>query len=438
MAEPMSPLNLRRTVSSVLLCALLVLDPVRLLGQQTAAGFGEVLDVRVMNVDVVATDSRGNAVAGLTQGDFEIYEDGKRQEITNFYEVTAASVADTARATAAPGTVALAPASSRKFIFYVDNGTLSVKNRNEIFPALTAFFEKNLLPGDQAMIVSWNRALNVRLPWTSDRAAIAATLKTLSGELGGAAELQGQKRRVEQLLNRMLAESIQTGEGRSNPGMVTFEVLEANARSYAESVRHDISQSASAMTKLLSSLSGVDGKKVLVLATESLPTQAGAEIFAALENIRRQAMLPGSNSNLAASARGSSSIGDLGKYNITPMIEALARAANATGVTVYAINPKGTDTQNSGKVELQDPARATDRRTGDDRRAGGHGPRRAESRPELVLLDRVSRALGQVSRPQRGSALDEEGHQRPRAQRHLLPLDRDGDGRSRARQSPES
>jgi hypothetical protein len=50
----------------------------------------------------------------------------------------------------------------------------------------------------------------------------------------------------------------------------------------------------------------------------------------------------------------STPIGDLGKYNVAPLIENLARAANATGVTVYAINPKGTDSNPAGKADLQE------------------------------------------------------------------------------------
>ncbi|HEX8154352.1 MAG TPA: hypothetical protein VF698_14555, partial [Thermoanaerobaculia bacterium] len=47
----------------------------------------EVIDVRVINVDVVVTDRKGNPITGLTKDDFEILENGVPKVITNFYEV---------------------------------------------------------------------------------------------------------------------------------------------------------------------------------------------------------------------------------------------------------------------------------------------------------------------------------------------------------------
>ena len=40
------------------------------------------VDVNYVEVDAVVTDDAGRAVTGLTAGDFELYEDGKRQDIS--------------------------------------------------------------------------------------------------------------------------------------------------------------------------------------------------------------------------------------------------------------------------------------------------------------------------------------------------------------------
>src|SRR4051794_19105154 len=47
----------------------------------------ESIEVRVVNIDVVVTDRSGNPVHGLTQDDFQVFENGKPQKITNLYEV---------------------------------------------------------------------------------------------------------------------------------------------------------------------------------------------------------------------------------------------------------------------------------------------------------------------------------------------------------------
>ena len=50
----------------------------------------ETVDVNVVNVEVVVTDKKGNPIHGLSQGDFELIEDGRPVEIANFYSVDAA------------------------------------------------------------------------------------------------------------------------------------------------------------------------------------------------------------------------------------------------------------------------------------------------------------------------------------------------------------
>ena len=43
--------------------------------------------VTVTTVDVIVTDKKGNRIKGLTKDNFEIYEDGILQNITNFFEI---------------------------------------------------------------------------------------------------------------------------------------------------------------------------------------------------------------------------------------------------------------------------------------------------------------------------------------------------------------
>src|SRR5436853_6827135 len=54
---------------------------------QSLTTFGEVVEVNVVNVDVYATDKKGQRANDLRQGDFELLEDGKPVPITNFTPV---------------------------------------------------------------------------------------------------------------------------------------------------------------------------------------------------------------------------------------------------------------------------------------------------------------------------------------------------------------
>ena len=52
--------------------------------RELTATFYEPLKVRLVNVNVVATDSDGVPIRGLTESDFEIFEDGQTVEISHF------------------------------------------------------------------------------------------------------------------------------------------------------------------------------------------------------------------------------------------------------------------------------------------------------------------------------------------------------------------
>src|SRR5260370_15470676 len=45
---------------------------------------GETIEVSIVNLDVIVTDKRGHRIHGLTKDDFEVFEDGKPQPISNF------------------------------------------------------------------------------------------------------------------------------------------------------------------------------------------------------------------------------------------------------------------------------------------------------------------------------------------------------------------
>src|SRR6187551_1641212 len=73
------------------LMAFSILAALPALAQQQSAepesAFGEQIDVRVVNVEVVVTDKQGNRVTGLGPGDFRLRVDGKEAPIQYFTEV---------------------------------------------------------------------------------------------------------------------------------------------------------------------------------------------------------------------------------------------------------------------------------------------------------------------------------------------------------------
>ena len=85
------------------------------LAQDSEQTFFESIDVNVVNVEVYVTDRDGKRIHGLTRDDFQVFEDGKPVEISNFYAVSEGQVsqavsAGTGAAEAEEGT-APAPAA---------------------------------------------------------------------------------------------------------------------------------------------------------------------------------------------------------------------------------------------------------------------------------------------------------------------------------------
>jgi Ca-activated chloride channel family protein len=82
---------------------------------QETPRLGETVEVSIVNVDVVVTDGKGNRVRGLTRDDFEIFENGKPQPVSNFAEY--ASDGPDARVTVAGEATTSAPAPHEKRTF---------------------------------------------------------------------------------------------------------------------------------------------------------------------------------------------------------------------------------------------------------------------------------------------------------------------------------
>ena len=347
---------IRRSVCAAVLSVLLFVHPSVAFAQQTSQ-FGEVLEVRVTNVDVVVTDKAGNPIAGLKPADFEIYEEGALQPITHFSEFGSQGGSAMLLAEGGTPTQVTVPQAPRKYIFYFDDSSLSMKNRHDVFGGIKKYIAANVKGNDRVMLVTWNKELKVRVPWTSDVASLTATLDKMVGDNSAASHLQAARSQAERLLTKMLEESNEEGPGMQQ-NKPAWSELENAARGYADAYKFDVQQSTSAMARLLASLAGVEGKKVLVVATETLPTFAGAEMFEHLENVRQAVMSSPTNPMRAEAARGSR-ITDMNRYNVQPMLELLARAANATDVTVYGLNPKGLSGSASGKVEQQNAREAS-------------------------------------------------------------------------------
>src|ERR1041385_4328421 len=293
----------------------------------------ESIDVKVINVDVVVTDKKGNPITGLTKDDFELYENGQPKLISNFYEVEGKR----------PPNISLTPAGAekpveakpeeisenlrRRIVFYIDNLSLMPFNRNRVFKEMKEFAKNVMRPGDEAMIATFNRSMKIRTNFTRDPAQVQQTLDAIAGESALGVANKSERRDFE---NR-----IQDADN--------YDDAVATARQYAESVNHDLRQSVESLNGLMTTLAGVEGKKILVLTTEGFQIQPGREMFYLVDEIARDKGWQVGGTMLEGMS-----------YNANNEIEGIAKTANANGITMYTIHAGGLGAGNENSLADRD------------------------------------------------------------------------------------
>jgi VWFA-related protein len=325
----------KRTVALILALATLPLAAQRNPQEPEQPKLVESIDVRVINVDVVVTDRRGNPVTGLTKEDFDIFENSTKKTITNFYEVEGRK----AKNIAVESPDATAPAAEppmdeinenlkRRIIFYVDNLSLAPFNRNRVFQQMKDFVKTTMRPGDEAMIATYNRSMKIRVPFTRDANQIISMVDAISKESGLGIAAKSEWKSVQDRIREASS----------------YEEALGAARNYASSNEHDLRQSVASLNGLLTTLAGVEGKKILVLTSEGFPMQPGREAFYMIEEMQREKGWSGGSVLLETMT-----------YDGSSLIQSVAKTANANGITMYTIHAAGLSGGMEMSAEYQKP-----------------------------------------------------------------------------------
>ncbi|MEW6368628.1 MAG: VWA domain-containing protein [Acidobacteriota bacterium] len=149
----------------------------------------EQTGVSIVQVPVFVSDSRGNPVLGLTEKDFEVYEDGLRQEIEVFVPISMGAAAE---APLPPGEISqggkveLPRYESRRHLFLVFDFTQNTPaGVRRMLQGASSFVEKNM--GDQDLVSLWvispARGLELATNLTNDRSYLKGCITRL--ERGG-------------------------------------------------------------------------------------------------------------------------------------------------------------------------------------------------------------------------------------------------------------
>ncbi len=145
------------------------------------------INTELVQIDVTVADKDGKLVRDLKREDFELYEDGKKQEISHFSIGTAARQATWLRPTAkttnatAP-VVARAPEvdAGRYLVLTVDDLHLAPGNLMLAKQALSRFIDQQMGSGDKVALVTTSGVLGLYQQFTTERDALKRAINRLS------------------------------------------------------------------------------------------------------------------------------------------------------------------------------------------------------------------------------------------------------------------
>lgn len=297
-------------------------------GQDALPGvFSEIIDVRVVNVEVVVEDKAGLRVQGLGAEDFILSVDGKDVPIEFFSEVRSGTAVAREAGTGPAGLPTLAPGQpvGASYLVFIDEYFAIAADRNRVLERLRDQTGQ-LGPADRMAVVAYDgKGLTMLTSWTGN----IAQLDRIFGE-AQRRTAHGLERRVEkQTMERNRGISA-LGTGGFNGGLGVVE------REYARRLAEQVETVVAAATATLRSFAMPPGRKVMVLLSGGWPldtTQftAGSATNQPTDQVRLIASEPGLPT---------------GNELMQPLVD----TANRIGYTVYPVDVPGMSRSSGADV----------------------------------------------------------------------------------------
>src|SRR5712692_7530338 len=192
----------RKTFSILTAAGLLLQATVPVMAQQTGqAGMNEAriqVTTELVLVNVVARDKKGNLVRDLKKGDFTVFEDGKKQEISTFDfenvdELQTAGAAEATVSGVAAGTLlrsgrqaapSLDARDRRLMLLFFDFSAMDPEQIDRSVEAAKKFVGTKMQPADLMALVSLATNMHVDLDFTDDKTKLLAALTAYNSGQG--------------------------------------------------------------------------------------------------------------------------------------------------------------------------------------------------------------------------------------------------------------
>lgn len=306
-------------------------------GKTPTGFFTEMMDVRVVNVDVFVNDRSGLPIAGLQKEDFELRVDGEVVPISNFYSATR-SLSSPERPSERQDDSSFRPLETipedtirrAHVVILVDHTRLRSNNRNRAFAAVREAVTR-LGPDDLIAVVGIEGSLVFYSDFLYDREAVGRILDEVS-RVGIPSRInEAERRQIFGELARGMSGGILGRSSLANDQEIQIRIQAYAAEEYARSV-----SSLRAIEQVLLTLNGVSGRKAVLYVGEGIPNRPGEGMYVEWRNRF------GGGSDAEIGLRRTDFNTDytraIGRYELAPQINKLAASANSAGVTLYALD----------------------------------------------------------------------------------------------------
>src|SRR5271154_3090251 len=125
-------------------------------------------ETRLVLVDTVVTDKKGNYVRDLTQKDFKVFEDNKEQTILSFSMGT-------------DQTIQANNGQRRYLILFFDNSTMDAPDQIQARGAAAKFIDANASPDHLMAVVDFGGSLRIMQNFTANTASLQAAVSGTKG-----------------------------------------------------------------------------------------------------------------------------------------------------------------------------------------------------------------------------------------------------------------
>jgi VWFA-related protein len=242
-----------------------------LLAPPLFAQFRETVDVRVLELDVVAVDRNGHPADGLTRADFDVQIGNRRAEVSNFYAVKRGALVDEQSSGARPSTIAPETRMPVSLVILIDDTRLTVRGKQRAMEALREYIKENVGTNTTAMLARFNGSLDVRTRPTERPGMLLAELDRMAEEPGqfSESERRGTIKEVDDALTGV------TSSTRAH----RLEQAWQQVVLYAERESHIIERSIDGIRAAIRLAAAFDGRKSVLYVSEGLPMMAGADLF---------------------------------------------------------------------------------------------------------------------------------------------------------------